>query len=43
LFLVVSAVFFLLFLRTEKKITKKEAVFLFLLFAAFVAAEIIFL
>ena len=43
LFLIISAVFFMFFLRTERKITKKEGVWLFLLFAAFVAAEIMFL
>jgi len=40
-FLIVSALFFLIFLRTGKKITRKEAVFLFLIFLAFVITEII--
>ncbi|MBU1137075.1 sodium:calcium antiporter [Patescibacteria group bacterium] len=43
LFLVISAAFFILFLRTGRKITKKEAIWLFLIFVAFVAAEIMFL
>ncbi len=40
-FLIISALFFLLFLRTDRKITKKEALFLLLLYAAFVAVEIL--
>ena len=40
-FLIVSAIFFLIFLRTGRKITRKEAVFLFLIFAAFVITEIL--
>ncbi|NQV00617.1 MAG: sodium:calcium antiporter [Parcubacteria group bacterium] len=39
-FLIVSAIFFLLFIRTNRKITKKEAVFLLLIYLAFVLAEI---
>lgn len=41
-FLVISAVFFLLFLRTDKKITKKEGIFLLLIYLSFVLAEILF-
>ncbi len=41
-FLIVSAAFFLLFLRTGKKITKKEAVFLLVIYLLFVLAEILF-
>jgi len=40
-FLIVTAIFFLIFLRTGRKITRKEAVFLFLIFLAFVITEII--
>ena len=39
-FLIVSVMFFLLFIRTDKRITKKEAVFLLLIYLAFVLAEI---
>ncbi|MFH1671378.1 MAG: sodium:calcium antiporter [Candidatus Portnoybacteria bacterium] len=41
-FLLISAIFFLLFLRTGRKIDKKEAWFLLFLYLAFVAAEICF-
>ena len=41
-FLIISAVFFLLFLRTGSKITKKEAVFLLVIYFVFVLAEILF-
>jgi cation:H+ antiporter len=41
-FLIISAVFFLVFLRSGRKITKKEAVFLLLIYFAFVLAEISF-
>ncbi|MEK7542070.1 MAG: hypothetical protein AAB524_00020 [Patescibacteria group bacterium] len=40
-FLVGSAFFFLIFLRTEHKITRKEAAFLLFFYIAFVFAEII--
>jgi cation:H+ antiporter len=40
-FLIISAFFFLIFLRTERAITKKEGVFLLFLYIAFVAGEII--
>jgi len=40
-FLVIASIFFLIFLRTGRKITRKEAVFLFLIFAAFVITEIL--
>ena len=40
IFTVVSAVFFLIFLRTDKKITKKEALLLLLVYIAFLFAEI---
>ncbi len=41
-FLVVSALFFLIFLRTGKRITKKEALFLLLIYLAFLFAEFAF-
>lgn len=40
-FLIVSALFFLIFLRTDRKITRKEAMFLLLLYIAFVIVEIL--
>lgn len=40
-FLIISSLFFLLFLRTDRKITKKEAMFLLLLYIAFVIVEIL--
>jgi cation:H+ antiporter len=39
-FMIVSALFFLIFVRTGRKITKKEAVVLILLYLAFVVTEI---
>jgi cation:H+ antiporter len=42
-FLVISAVFFLLFLRTDKKITKKEGIFLLLIYLSFILVEILFI
>ncbi len=42
IFLILSAVFFLIFIRTGKRITKKEAIFLLLLYILFVVAEIFF-
>ncbi len=39
-FLIISAVFFLFFVRTNRKITKKEALFLIGLYILFVLAEI---
>lgn len=41
-FLVISAMFFLIFLRTGRKITKKEAIFLLVIYLTFVLAEILF-
>jgi len=41
-FLIISAIFFLLFLRTGRKITKKEAVFLLIIYLLFVLIEILF-
>ncbi len=41
-FLIIAAVFFLLFLRTGKKITKKEAFFLLAIYLVFVLAELLF-
>ncbi|MFH1461005.1 MAG: hypothetical protein ABIF84_01105 [Patescibacteria group bacterium] len=41
-FLVVSAVFFLIFIRTGKRITKKEAIFLLMIYLAFILVEIFF-
>ncbi len=40
-FMVVSALFFLVFLRTDRKITRKEGVFLLLLYISFVITEIL--
>lgn len=40
-FLIASSLFFLLFLRTDRKITKKEASFLLLLYVSFIAVEIL--
>ncbi len=40
-FTIFSALFFLIFLRTDRKITRKEATFLLALYAAFVAVEIL--
>lgn len=40
-FLIVSAVFFLIFLRTGRKITRREGAFLFLIFLLFLITEII--
>ncbi len=39
-FLIISAVFFLIFLRTGRKVSRKEAFFLLLLYVLFVLAEI---
>jgi len=41
-FLIISAFFFLIFLRTDRKITRKEGFFLLGLYAIFVVSEIIF-
>lgn len=40
-FLLLIALFFLIFIRTDRKITRKEAFFLLSLYAAFVIAEIL--
>ncbi len=40
-FMIISALFFLFFLRTDRKITKKEAIFLLLIFIAFEIVEIL--
>jgi len=40
-FLIVSALFFLIFLRTHRKITRKEGAFLLFLYIAFIAGEIL--
>ena len=40
-FLLISALFFLVFIRTDRKITAKEAIFLLFLYASFVIAEIL--
>jgi cation:H+ antiporter len=39
-FVLVSAVFFLLFVKTDRKISKKEAIFLALLYLSFLVSEI---
>ena len=41
IFLIISALFFLFFVRTGRKITRKEALFLLLIYIAFVATEIL--
>lgn len=41
-FLVMAAVFFLLFLRTDKKITKKEALCLLAIYLLFILIEVLF-
>jgi len=40
-FMIISALFFLIFLRTDRKITKKEGMFLLLLYIAFIMVEIL--
>jgi len=40
-FLIISALFFFFFVKTDRKITRKEAIFLLFIYVAFVAAEII--
>ncbi len=40
-FLLISALFFLIFIRTDRKITRREALFLFALYVAFVITEIL--
>jgi len=42
IFLVISAVFFLIFVRTDQKITKKEGLFLIAIYILFLIAEIFF-
>ncbi|MBI2041873.1 MAG: sodium:calcium antiporter [Candidatus Nealsonbacteria bacterium] len=39
-FLIITALFFLIFLRTGQKITRKEAIFLIFIYVAFVVSEI---
>jgi len=41
-FLILSAIFFLVFLRTGRKITRKEAIFLFSIYIIFVLIQILF-
>ena len=41
IFLIISALFFLFFVSTGRKITRKEALFLLLIYIAFVATEIL--
>ena len=42
IFLILAAVFFFISVKTDRKITKKEAFFLLLIYIFFIAAEIIF-
>lgn len=42
IFLIISALFFLIFVRTDRKITKKEAWFLLLIYIVFVLTEVFF-
>lgn len=41
-FLIVATVFFLIFLRTDRKITRREAIFLLFIYLVFVLTEILF-
>jgi len=41
-FLVISAVFFLIFIRSGKRISKREAIFLLFIYIAFILTEILF-
>ncbi|MBU1290005.1 sodium:calcium antiporter [Patescibacteria group bacterium] len=41
-FLVISAMFFLIFSRTGKRVSKKEAIFLLLVYLSFIVAEFLF-
>lgn len=41
-FLVISAAFFLIFSRTGRRVSKKEAIFLLLIYLSFIAAEFLF-
>jgi len=41
IFLIISALFFLFFVRTDRKITKREAVFLLLIYLIFIFIEIL--
>jgi len=40
IFLLISAIFFLIFLRTGKKISRREAIFLFLIYISFILTQI---
>jgi len=40
-FLIISAIFFLFFVRTDRKITKKEAIFLLLIYIIFIVVELL--
>jgi Ca2+/Na+ antiporter len=39
-FVIISAVFFFIFVRSDRKISRKESVFLLLLYIGFLASEI---
>lgn len=41
-FLILATVFFLIFLRTDRKITRREAIFLLFIYLSFVLTEILF-
>lgn len=41
-FLVISALFFLIFSRTERRVSRKEAIFLLLIYLSFIATEFLF-
>jgi len=41
-FLIISAVFFLIFIRTGKRISKKEAILLLFIYISFILTEILF-
>ena len=40
-FLIISALFFLFFVRTDRKVTKKEGIFLLFLYIIFLIVEIL--
>lgn len=42
IFLIISALFFLFYIRTDKEITRKEALFLLIIYLSFLLSEILF-
>jgi Ca2+/Na+ antiporter len=43
IFLLISAISFFVFVRTERKVTKKEAFFLLFIYLSFFVSQILFL